>query len=70
MGATTFVDDTLDVGGPASCNATLCLFGEDPTGELGFVSAAPLSGAAVQQLFPRTAAKERQPAIVAALACL
>jgi len=60
----TIAGDSLSIGGPASCNADACLFGEDPSGSSGNMLAAPMSGAPVQQIFPRTAAGERQPAVV------
>ena len=63
-GATTVVDDPQGVAGPASCNASLCLFNTDPTGTAGSMCALVISAGRSQLVFPRTAAQERQPAIL------
>jgi len=63
-GARTVASDSLNIGAPASCSSALCLYAEDPTGVGGFMQALPTSGAAAQRVFARTAAKERQPAIL------
>lgn len=63
--ATTVVDDPQGVGGPASCNGSFCLFNTDPAGSSGSMCTLAISAGSTKVIFPRTAAQERQPAILA-----
>lgn len=63
--ATTVVNDSLNVAGPASCNASVCLYSSGFGTASGSMWAFVISGDSSQVLFPRTAAMERQPAALA-----
>ena len=61
---TTVVDDSFYVAGPASCNASVCLYSTGFGTASGSMSALTIRNDSSQQIFSRTAAKERQPAII------
>jgi Tol biopolymer transport system component len=62
--ATIAVADPLGVMGPASCNASVCVYSTDPGNTSGSMSMVQQSGGATPEIFPRTVAHERQPAII------
>ena len=66
--ATTIVDadndGDVDVGGPMSCVSTVCLFSSDPTESGGDMFAMHPKQIEAEIVFARTAAMERQPAII------
>lgn len=57
-------DGDVDVGGPMSCISTVCIFSSDPTESGGSMFALHPKQADAQVVFTRTAALERQPAII------
>jgi hypothetical protein len=60
----TVVADSFFVAGPATCNGSFCLYGTGFGLPRGSMSAIALQSEEIQVLFPRTAANERQPAIL------
>lgn len=62
--ATTVVADSFRVAGPASCNASYCLYSTLFNSDSGAMSALRVSDNTIQTIFARTAAMERQPAIL------
>ncbi len=60
--AAEFESDSLDLDA-ASCNSTLCIAAEDPSGSNGSVLAFPAKGGRGQVVIPRTR-NERQAAII------
>ena len=57
-------DGDMDVGGPMSCGAGACLFSSDPVETGGDMFMISPTGIDQQIVFTRTAAMERQPAIL------
>jgi len=62
--ATTIVQGSALAAGPASCNSAVCLFSTGFNTASGNMSYVPAAGGPTQIVFPRTAAQERQPAII------
>jgi WD40 repeat protein len=63
-GATTVVAESSSVAGPASCDSAVCLFSTGFNTAQGIMGALPVGGGPIQTVFPRTAAQERQPAVL------
>ena len=62
--ATTVVPDSLLVAGPASCNASFCLYSTGFGSASGTMSALAVQADTSQTILLRTAAMERQPAVI------
>jgi TolB protein len=62
--AVTVASGPMGVGGPMSCGYGICLFSTSPEDEGGQLLALILSGSESQVIMNRTAAMERQPAIL------
>ena len=62
--ATTVVPDSLLVGGPASCNASFCLYSTGFGTASGTISALAIGPDSSQTILARTSAMEREPAVV------
>jgi len=62
--AATVVPDSLNVAGPASCDAWYCVYSTGFNTASGDMSALLESDGSTSTIFPRTAARERQPAIL------
>jgi len=62
--ATTVVPDSLLVGGPASCNASFCLYSTGFGTASGTISALAIGTDSSQTILARTSAMEREPAVV------
>jgi TolB protein len=62
--ATTMIPDSLTASGPASCNASYCLFAPAASTSGGTMYGLGLSDGSLNAIFPETAAKEREPAIL------
>lgn len=62
--AQTVVADSFLVAGPASCNASYCLYSTGFNTATGDMSALATGSGTIQSIFARTAALERQPAIL------
>jgi Tol biopolymer transport system component len=61
----TIIPDTLTASGPASCNASYCLFAPAQNDTISSsMNALVLQGDSIKVLFARTVAKEREPAIL------